>query len=85
MQRILGEYGRIAVVTYFAIFFTVLFAAWAGIHFGWRPESVAGNVGTFTAAYIATKVTQPVRIGLTLVLTPLLARVYRRLGRKPAA
>lgn len=85
VQRILAEYGPIALVVYFAIFFVVLFAAWAGIHFGWRPQSVAGSVGTFTAAYIATKLTQPARIALTLVLTPLVARVYRRFARKPAA
>lgn len=83
IKHILGEYGPIAVVTYFAIFFSVLFAAWGALHFGWRPESVAGNVRTFTAAYLATKLTQPARIAGTLVLTPILARFYRRLARKP--
>lgn len=83
IKHILGEYGPIAIVAYFAIFFTVFLAAWGALHFGWRPESVAGNVGTFTAAYLATKLTQPARIAATLVLTPILARVYRRLARKP--
>lgn len=83
IKQIVGEYGPIAIVVYFAIFFTVLLAAWGALHFGWRPESVAGNVGTFTAAYLATKLTQPARIAATLVLTPILARVHRRLARKP--
>lgn len=83
IKHIFGEYGPIAVVTYFTLFFTVLFAAWGALHFGWRPASVAGNVGTFTAAYLVTKLSQPARIAGTLVLTPILARVHRRLARKP--
>lgn len=85
LQRILAEYGPIAVVVYFAIFFSVLLSAWLAIHFGWRPESVAGNVGTFTAAYVITKVAQPARIALTLFLTPIVGRLHRRLARKPDA
>lgn len=83
LQQILAEYGPIAVVVYLTIFFIVLFAAWAAIHFGWRPESVAASVGTFTAAYLFTKLTQPVRIALTLALTPIVGRVYHRIARKP--
>lgn len=85
LKHILGEYGPVAVVTYFAIFFTVLLAAWVALHFGWRPDSVAGNVGTFTAAYLATKLTQPMRIAATLVLTPIVARAYRRVGGSRSA
>jgi hypothetical protein len=40
-------------------------------------------VGSFTAAYIATKLTQPLRIAATLALTPLVARAYERL--RPSA
>jgi hypothetical protein len=83
LQRLLTEYGPVALVVYLAIFFTVLFGAWAAIHLGWRPESVAGSVGTFTAAYLATKVTQPLRIAATIALTPLASRVHRRLARTP--
>jgi hypothetical protein len=82
LQRILAEYGPIAVVVYFTIFFGVLFSAWGAIHFGWRPESVAGNVGTFTAAYLVAKVTQPARIALTLLLTPVVGRIHRQLAGK---
>jgi hypothetical protein len=85
IQHILAEYGTVALVVYFTIFFVVLFGAWGAIHFGWQPQSVAGNVGTFTAAYLATKVTQPVRIASTLALTPVVAKVYERVVRKRAA
>ena len=37
------------------------------------------------AAYIATKLTQPIRIGATILVTPIIARLYERLrGRRPA-
>lgn len=85
VQHLLTEYGTVAVVVYFAIFFAVLGGFWLGIRFGWRPASAAGNVGTFAAAYVATKLTQPLRIAATLVMTPFIARLYERLrGKRPA-
>jgi hypothetical protein len=79
LKHILTEYGTVAVIVYFTIFFAVLFGFWAAIRFGWRTESTAGSVGTFTAAYIATKLTQPLRIAATLALTPLAAKLYERI------
>ncbi|MGZ8469196.1 MAG: hypothetical protein ACXW61_06890 [Gemmatirosa sp.] len=85
-QRLFAEYGLAAVIVYFSIFFAVLFGAWAAISAGWQPSGALGSVGTFTAAYLVTKVTQPVRIGATLVLAPLAARAWERLsGRRRAA
>ena len=84
LKHILTEYGAVALVVYLTIFFVVLGGFWAAIRFGWRPASVAGNVGTFTAAYIATKLTQPLRIGATVLLTPLVARLYERVFERRA-
>jgi hypothetical protein len=84
-KHLMTEYGVVAVAVYFAIFFAVLFGFWAGIRFGWRAESTAGNVGTFTAAYIATKLTQPLRIAATLLLTPIVAKLYDRITGRPRA
>jgi hypothetical protein len=84
IQHLLTEYGAVAVVVYFAIFFLVLGGFWAGIQFGWRPESAVGGVGAFTAAYIATKLTQPLRIAATLLLTPVIVRVYDRMRGRPS-
>ena len=83
VQNLLAEYGSVAVVVYFAIFFAVLFGFWAAIRFGWRTEGAAASVGTLTAAYIATKLTQPLRIAATLALTPLVAKAYERITKKP--
>jgi hypothetical protein len=85
VQKLLAEYGTVAVIVYFVIFFAVLGGFWLGIRFGWRPSSTAGSVGAFTAAYIATKLTQPIRIGATIVVTPFIARLYERLRGKRSA
>jgi hypothetical protein len=81
-QALLAEYGAVFVVVYFAIFFAVLGAFWVGISTGWRPASAVGNVGAFTAAYLATKVTQPIRIAASVALTPLVARLYEKVTGK---
>jgi len=78
VQNLLAEYGTVAVVVYFTIFFLVLFGFWAAISFGWNPSSTAGSVGVWTAAYIATKLTQPLRIIATIAVTPLVAKLYEK-------
>jgi hypothetical protein len=83
LKQIAAEYGAVAVVVYLSIFTLVLLGFWAAIHFGWRPKSVGAGVGSFAAAYIATKLTQPLRIAATLALTPLVAKLYERM--RPAA
>lgn len=82
VKHVLTEYGAVAVVVYFAIFFAVLGGFWVAIRAGWRPTSAAGSAGAFAAAYIATKVTQPLRIAATLFLTPLVAKAYERIVGK---
>ena len=84
-QKLAAEYGPIAVVVYFSIFFSVWGGFAAAIHMGFDIESAGGNAGTWTAAYIATKVTQPLRIAATLVITPIVARFLRRNKSAPAA
>lgn len=88
-QKLLAEYGVIAVIVYFTIFFGVWIGAWAAIRRGVDLAALAHRVGlsstgfvaglgAWAAAYFFTKLLQPVRIGLTLLLTPLLARLYER-------
>jgi hypothetical protein len=78
VQKLITEYGTVALIVYFAIFFAVLAGFWLAIRMGWRTSSTAGNVGTLAAAYIATKLTQPIRIAATLVVTPIVAKIYER-------
>jgi hypothetical protein len=85
-KHLLTEYGTVAVVLYFAIFFLVLFGAWVAVRAGLAPASTGGKVGTWAAAYIITKLTQPIRIAATVVMTPLIARIYERItGQRAVA
>ena len=85
LKQIAVDFGTVAVVVYLAIFALVLVGFWAGIKFGWSGRSVAANVGAWTAAYLATKVTQPLRIVATVAVTPVVARVYERIFRRGVA
>ncbi len=82
LKKILAEYGAIAVVIYLTVFFAVFVGAYFAISLGWAPESVAGTAGAWTAAYIVTKITQPLRIAGTIVLTTFLGKLWDR-RRKP--
>ena len=79
LSHILTEYGSIALVLYLAIFAIVLLGSWIAIRAGWSPKSVGGTAGTFVAAYIVTKLSQPLRIAATVLLTPLLAKGWERM------
>ena len=83
LKPLLAEYGTIAVVLYLTIFTVVLVAAYFAILAGWGPTGVAGTAGAWTVAYLFTKLTQPLRIAATVVLTPVVARLWHRLTRRP--
>ena len=82
LKSLLAEYGKLALYVYLAIFVVVLAGFALAIQSGIKIESAAGTAGLLGAAWVGTKVTQPLRILATLLLTPLVARLLRR--RKPA-
>jgi hypothetical protein len=94
LKSLMNEYGPIAVVVYFVIFFAV----WAGfstaismgVNVAWGATSAAaagtaGTAGAWTLGYFATKVTQPLRIIATLAVTPFMAKLWKRVRKSPAA
>ena len=94
-QKLMTEYGVIAVIVYFVIFFACWIGSWAAIErgvdlaalarrVGLSSNRLVASLGAWTAAYIFTKILQPIRLGLTVVLTPLVARLYERL-RPPSS
>jgi hypothetical protein len=84
-QKLTLEYGSAAAWVYFAIFALVLVGFATAIKLGVKVESTAGAAGTWGAAYLATKLTQPLRILATLVATPAVVRIARRVrGHNPA-
>ncbi|HYD53755.1 MAG TPA: hypothetical protein VEA99_14055 [Gemmatimonadaceae bacterium] len=78
IQELLTEYGTVALVVYLVIFALTLTGFIVAIRFGWTPRGAAGSAGVLAAAYIATKLTQPIRIAATVVLTPIVAKLYER-------
>lgn len=82
-RQLLLEYGVIALVVHYVIFAVVLVGFWAGIRLGLKPSDAFANAGAWTAAYIATKLTQPVRIVVTIAITPFVAKVYERVTGRP--
>lgn len=78
LKEILAEYGTIAVVVYLLLFAIVLTGSYFAIRFGWTTNSAAGTAGIWTAAYIVTKITQPLRIAATVVLSAFIGRMWDR-------
>lgn len=76
-EALVEEYGWVAIATYFTIFFGTWFGFWVAIRSGYEPGGAAASAGTVGGAYVATKLTQPLRIGITLVLLPAVVRVKR--------
>ena len=82
LKALLAEYGRVALYTYLGLFL-VVFAGFAlAIAAGVQVESAQGGAGVLGMAYVATKVTQPIRIAATLGLTPLVANAINRLRKR---
>jgi hypothetical protein len=78
LKNVLAEYGAVALVLYLVIFGLTLGGVYFALKAGWAPASATGKASTFVAAYIITKLTQPFRIGATVILTPLVATGYER-------
>jgi hypothetical protein len=78
LKALMAEYGRLAMMTYFAIFALVLTAFYLAIASGFHPSTSTEGMGTLAAAWLATKLTQPLRIGATLALTPIIGLALKR-------
>jgi hypothetical protein len=78
LKALFAEYGRVAIFTYFAIFFLVLGAFALALSFGVEVEGAGKGATVIGGAYVATKLTQPLRILATLLLTPVVAGVIKR-------
>jgi hypothetical protein len=83
LKNLLAEFGRLGLVIYLILFVVVLVGFVAAIRLGFRVESTAGKAGIWGAAWLATKVTQPLRILATLALTPIVAQLLKRWKKLP--
>ncbi len=83
-EGLLQEYGTMALGTYLALFVLTFAGFYTALQAGFEVSSAAGTASVVGGAYAATKLSQPVRIGATLVLTPAVAWGYRQLYPAPA-
>jgi hypothetical protein len=84
-KALLEVYGRVAFVVYFGIFLATLAGFAIAISFGMELESAKGGAGLLMASWLATKLTQPLRIAGTLALTPIVAKVLNKKRAEPDA
>jgi hypothetical protein len=82
-KTLIAESGAIVLWVYFGIFGLVLICTATALKMGVKLDGVAGAAGIWGAAYLFTKLTQPLRIAATLAITPAIAATLRRF-RKPA-
>jgi hypothetical protein len=84
LEKLLAEYGKIALVTYLALSLTAIAGFSVAIAIGAEPSTATGLFGVIAAGWLAAKATMPIRILATLGLTPLVAALVRRVGKRPA-
>jgi hypothetical protein len=85
LKSLLAEYGNVALVTYIVIWVLTLAGFAIAISMGIQVEGAASGVGLLGATWLATKLTQPLRIAGTLALTPIVAAVLRKLRGRTGA
>ncbi|HKO46471.1 MAG TPA: hypothetical protein VJV79_02030 [Polyangiaceae bacterium] len=83
LKLLIEEYGPVAAGTYFTIFLLTLAGFALAIHYGWRTQGTGENAGLLMAAWVATKLTQPLRIAASLALTPIVAKALQRFRGTP--
>ena len=78
LQKLMAEYGRIAIAVYLSTFVVTMAGFSIAITQGFEVDGPSSTAGTLGAAWIATKLTQPIRIGVTLALTPVIGTYLNR-------
>ena len=78
LKLLLEEYGRVAIWTYLVIWIVVLASFATAMAVGFRATGGQAGLGVLGAAWVATKLTQPLRIAASLALTPVVAAALKK-------
>jgi hypothetical protein len=78
LKALIDKYGQLALIIYFVLFGLVFAGFIVAIRAGVHVRGAAGGAGLVGTAWVATKLTQPLRIFATLALVPLVARLRQR-------
>lgn len=79
VQKLYAKYGASFIVAYIAIFVLSMLGFIIAIQTGFQVEGATEGVGLFAAAWLGTKLLQPLRIGFSVALAPLVAKL---IGKK---
>jgi hypothetical protein len=87
LKALAVEYGAIGLGVFFGTFLLTISGVFLALQLGMKVGGTNGSAGTVAgtllAAYLITLATKPVRIAITLAVTPAVALFLRRF-RKPA-
>ena len=75
------EYGKIAIITYLSLSLLAIVGFSIAIGMGVEPSDATGVLGVIFAGWVAAKATMPIRILITLGLTPAIAALVVRKKR----
>jgi hypothetical protein len=78
LKTLFDKYGTLALVIYFVLFGLVFGGFIVAIKAGVHIHGATSGAGLVGAAYVATRLTQPLRILATLALVPVVAKVRQR-------
>jgi hypothetical protein len=78
LSALFAEYGRIAVIVYFSLSILAIIGFSIAFGVGWEPTSATGVLGVIFAGWVAAKATLPIRILITLALTPMVSLAIDR-------
>ena len=82
LKAIMKDYPQVAVFTYLGCSLIAITGFAIAIGIGAEPSTATGVLGVIGAAWLAAKITVPLRILATLALTPLIAAQLAKLKRK---
>jgi hypothetical protein len=77
LTELVEKYGKLALIIYFVLYGIVFAGFLIAIPAGFHVHTTTTSVGLLGTAWVATKLTQPLRILATLALVPLVARLRR--------
>jgi hypothetical protein len=82
LSTLFSEYGTIAIVTYFSISILAIIGFSVAFAVGAAPSTATGVLGAIAAGWVAAKATLPIRVLITLAITPGIAFVMARVRRR---
>ncbi len=79
LRAIIKDFPKIAIITYLVLSAIAITGFSIAIGIGAEPSTATGVIGVIGAGWLAAKVTVPLRILITLAVTPPIAALWHRI------